>query len=264
MLDILPPKKVEYEKISDSRAKLVIEPLYPGYGTTIGNALRRVLISSLQGAAIVSMKVQGIDHEFSQIPHVKEDMTQIMLNVKKISVRANTTLEGSVTMRLKATGEKEVTAGDIDVPSDLTIGNPDHVIATLTDPAADLDIEFTVVSGRGYEPVEQRLSENNDVGVIEVDAIYSPIVKVGMSTHNVRVDNMTNYDSLALEIETDGTRTPEEAVNEALDIVINQLQHIKTNAQVASPVTAPDEDEGDDEDGDDEIEKENDNDESVD
>ncbi len=245
MLDILPPKKVVYEDLDGSRARLVIEPLYPGYGTTLGNALRRVLLSSLHGAAIVSMKVQGVDHEFSQIQHVKEDMIQIMLNVKQISVKMNTTLDEPVTMRLKATGEKVVTAGDIDAPSDLTIGNPEHVIATLTDPAANLDIEFTVVAGRGYEPVSERLSENNDVGVIEIDAIYSPVVKVGMKTHNVRVDNMTNYDSLTLDIETDGTRTPEDAVNEALDIIISQFRYIKTNASAQDDSVEADESESD-------------------
>lgn len=220
------PRKVAYEDTKHNFAKLVIEPLYPGYGTTLGNLLRRVLLSSLSGAAIDRVKISGVDHEFSTIPHVKEDVVEVILNIKKIRIKANNEITEPLTLKLNASGEGDVTAGNIEVPSDVSVVNPSFKIATITDKAGTLDIEFTVSAGRGYVPVEQREGENKEVGAVIIDANYSPVIKVGMDLHNVRVDKMTNYDSLALEIETDSTRSPEEAVKEAIDIVREQIEHI--------------------------------------
>lgn len=221
------PLKVAYENAKGNSAKLIIEPLYPGYGTTIGNLLRRVLISSLSGTAIDRVKISGVDHEFSTIPHIKEDIVELILNIKKIRIKANNEITEPIILKLNASGEGDVTTGNIEVPSDVDIVNPNFKIATITDKDGSLEIEFTVNNGRGYVPVEQREGESKEVGVIIIDANYSPIVKVGMDMHNVRVDKMTNYDSLSLEIETDSTRSPEEAVHEAIDIIREQIEHIQ-------------------------------------
>lgn len=227
-MSIIPlPKKVSYEHDGDHAAKLVIEPLFPGYGTTVGNALRRVLLSSLHGVAIDSMKIKGVDHEFAALAHVKEDVVEIMLNVKKVRVKAHGELGEEVKLRISKKGEGVVTAGDIEVPSDVEIANPDQVVATITDAAGEFEAEFTVSEGKGYHLVESKEEHGGEVGVIMVDRQYSPVVNVGMETHNVRVDNMTNYDSLELAITTDGTRTPEEAVGEALEILLEQFEALK-------------------------------------
>ena len=227
-MSIIPlPKKVLYEHGDDNTSKLVIEPLFPGYGITVGNALRRVLLSSLHGVAINSMKLKGVDHEFSALAHVKEDIVEIMLNVKKVRVKAHAELGEEVKLRISKTGECVITAGDIEVPSDVEISNPDQVIATLTDPAAEFEAEFTLSEGRGYHLVDSKNEHGGEVGVIMLDRQYSPIVNVGMETNNVRVDNMTNYDSLELTITTDGTRSAEESVGEALEIILEQFEGIK-------------------------------------
>jgi DNA-directed RNA polymerase subunit alpha len=227
IMAIIPlPRKVSYENVKNNFATLVIEPLYPGYGTTIGNLLRRVLISSLGGAAIDKIKIKGAEHEFSTIESVKEDVVEIILNIKKIRIKANNVLTEPLSLKLSASGEGEVTAGQIEVPSDIEIVNPNFKIATITDKTGVLEMDLIVSAGRGYVPVEQRESDDKEVGAIIIDANYSPIVKVGMELHNVRVDKMTNYDSLALDIETDGTRTPEEAVHESINIINEQLNFI--------------------------------------
>lgn len=238
------PKKVSYEHGDNHVAKLVIEPLFPGYGITVGNALRRVLLSSLHGVAIDSMKIKGVDHEFSALAHVKEDIVEIMLNVKKIRVKAHNELGEEVKLRINKTGEGAVTAGDIQVPSDVEISNPEQVIATVTDAAGEFDAEFTVSEGIGYHLIDSKSEHGGEVGVIMLDRQYSPIVNVGMETHNVRVDNMTNYDSLELAITTDGTRTAEEAVSESIEILLEQfegLKEVKGESDPAAEVVEPEE-----------------------
>lgn len=227
-MPIIPlPNAITYESQGDSHSKVVITPLFPGYGTTIGNLLRRVLISSLHGTAIDSMKIANVEHEFSGIPHVKEDGVEIMMNVKKVRIKAHTAIEEPITLSLHVTGERQVTAGDIEAPSDVEIVNPDLVIATITDAVGALDMTFTVSQGRGYVTVEMQEEKKHDVGVIELDTQFSPIVSIGMEIENVRVGKMTNYDKLTLDIITDGTRTPEEAVQEAIDIILEQVNFLK-------------------------------------
>ncbi len=206
---------------------LVVEPLFPGYGTTIGNALRRVLLNSLPGAAVVAIRIEGVDHEFSTIEHVKEDIVEILLNVKQLRFRLHG--DESVTVRLDVRGQKVVTASDIEPNSQVEIGSPNQTIATLTSKDARLTMELVLERGRGYIPTEARdVKQKLPIGTIAVDAIYTPIRSVGINLENVRVGQMTNYDKLELSIETDGTITPEEAVEESIKILLEQFGHLHT------------------------------------
>lgn len=200
--------------------KFVIEPLERGYGTTLGNALRRILLSSLPGAAVTSVKIDGILHEFSTIPGVKEDVTEIILNLKKLAVR----LEGENTKRaiINAVGPREVTAADIIGDSDIEIFNPDLHIATLEENAT-LVMEINFARGRGYVPAEQNKTENTPISVIPVDSIYTPVKKVNYTVENTRVGQVTDYDRLVLEIWTDGSITPEEGVSIGAKIMQEHL-----------------------------------------
>ena len=232
-MSIIPlPNKVSYDNKKNSYTDLVIEPLYPGFGTTIGNLIRRILLSSLTGAAVTRVKITGAGHEFSNLPHIKEDAVELILNFKKIRVKALQELTEPVVIKLNVTGEMDVTAGDIETSSDVEVVNPDLKLATITDKAGNFEVEFTIETGRGYVPVEMHENQSNEVGVIAIDSMFSPIVKVGMEIKNVRVDKMTNYDSLKLAIETDGTRTPEEAVHETIDIIREQIDFIYSGGQV--------------------------------
>lgn len=190
--------------------KYVVEPLERGYGTTLGNALRRILLSSLPGTAVTTMKIAGVQHEFSTIPGVKEDVTQIVLNVKKIIAKL---YSSSVkTVYIQASGEGEVTAGDIKADSEVEILNPELHIATLG-PEASLNMELTLSHGRGYVPADRNKPAQTIIGVIPVDSIYSPVLKVNYTVENTRVGDMTNYDKLTLEVWTDGTITARDAVS---------------------------------------------------
>ncbi len=220
------PTNITFEDAKDNSATLVIEPLYPGYGTTMGNLLRRVLLSSLEGVAVERIKIEGFTHEFTAIDYVKEDVVDMILNIKQIRIKSKVDLTEPVQMTLDIQGEKDVKAGDIQTPGDIEIVNPDLHIASITDPAGSLKIEFTVGSGIGYVTVEQRESKSDESGVIEIDSIYSPVTKVGMHIENVRVDKITNFDKLLLSITTDGTRTPQEAVNEAISIIRSHIDLI--------------------------------------
>jgi DNA-directed RNA polymerase subunit alpha len=236
-MPIIPlPKKVSYDNSKGSSADLVIEPLYPGFGTTLGNLLRRILLSSLSGAAVTQVKITGSGHEFSSLPHIKEDAVELILNFKKIRVKALQELTEPVIVKLNVSEEKEVTAGDIETSSEIEIINSDLKLATITDKAGKFEAELTIESGRGYVPVEMQENQTNEVGVIAIDSMYSPIVKVAMDIKNVRVDKMTNYDSLKLSIETDGTRSPEESVHEAIDIIREQIDFIYSGGQVEEAV----------------------------
>lgn len=200
--------------------KFVVEPLERGYGTTLGNALRRILLSSLPGAAVTSVKIDGILHEFSTIPGVKEDVTEIILNLKKLAVR----LEGESTKRaiINAVGPKEVTAADIICDSDMEIFNSDLHIATLEENAT-LVMEINFARGRGYVPAEQNKNESTPISVIPVDSIYTPVRKVNFTVENTRVGQVTDYDRLVLEIWTDGSITPEEGVSIGAKIMQEHL-----------------------------------------
>ncbi|MCD7802108.1 MAG: DNA-directed RNA polymerase subunit alpha [Clostridiales bacterium] len=190
--------------------KYVVEPLERGYGTTLGNALRRILLSSLPGTAVTAMKIAGVQHEFSTIPGVKEDVTQIVLNVKQTIAKL---YSNSVkTVYIQASGEGEVTAGDIKADSEVEILNPELHIATLG-PEASLNMELTLSHGRGYVPAERNKPAQTVIGVIPVDSIYSPVLKVNYTVENTRVGNMTDFDKLTLEVWTDGTITARDAVS---------------------------------------------------
>ena len=219
----LPAESKVISKDGDE-ATFEITPLFPGYGATIGNSLRRVLLSSLDGAAIVSVKIKGVSHEFSSISGVLEDIIEIIMNLKKIRLKLLT--DGPATLKLKVKGEGKVTASKIEAPSEVQIINPDQHIATITDKKAELDMELTVERGTGYEPAEQRQKEKLSVGMITIDAIFSPIESVNFNVENIRVGQRTDYNKVVLSIKTDGTIEPEEALYKASQILINHFQVI--------------------------------------
>jgi len=203
------------------KAKLVVEPLERGFGTTLGSALRRVLLSSLQGAAITGVQIDGVVHEFSSIPGVREDVTNIVLNLKQIAI--DMVSDTPKRMVLKASGAGTVTAGQIETPGDVKILNPDHVICTLDD-GASVRMEFTVKTGKGYVPADKNRPEDAPIGFIPVDAIYSPVRRVGYQVEDTREGTVLDYDQLTLSVETDGAVTPEDAVAYAARILQDQLQ----------------------------------------
>ena len=201
-----------------------IEGLYRGYGVTVGNALRRVLFSSLPGAAITRFKVKGVGHEFTTIPGVVEDMVEVGLNLKQVRFRFYA--DEPQILSLKVKGEKKVTAGDIKGNAQVEIQNPDFHIATLGSKTAELDMEFTVEKGLGYEPVETQKKERLPIGMIAIDAIYSPVVNVNFRIENMRVGERTDYDKVRLEIETDGTISPSSALHKAVNILADHFKKI--------------------------------------
>ncbi len=216
---------------------LTIEPLHHGYGTTIGNSLRRVLLSSLPGAAVTAMKVKGAQHEFSALNGVKEDVLDIMLNLKKLRLKVHS--EEPVILKLSVKKDGEVTGADIEANADVEIVNPELVIATVTDKSAGLDMEITVSRGRGFLPTEEREEAPTEIGVIAIDAMFSPVRTVGLKVENTRVGEITNYDKLLMTIATDGSITPQEAVEQATKILLNhftwvqgQLQHASLTEQI--------------------------------
>ena len=219
------PSKTEINKKEENRTVFVFEPLYPGYGTTLGNALRRALLSSLPGSAVQAVKIKGVDHEFSTIPHVKEDVISLILNLKQLRFKFFS--KEPLKILLKAKGEKIVTAEDIKPVSNVEVVNKKLKIATLTDKDAVLEIEITVGPGRGYVPVESREKEAHEIGTIDVDAIYTPVRNVTFDTENVRVEQMTNYDRLILDITTDGTISPKDALQMAAGLLVEHFNYIK-------------------------------------
>ncbi len=218
------PEKIEVKKIEENYSKFIIEPCYPGYGVTLGNALRRVLLSSMEGAAITAVKIKDVSHEFSTLPNVKEDIVDIILNLKTVRLKSHS--NEPVTVTIKEKGEKKVTAKDIKVSSDVEVANPDQVIATLTDKKAEIEMELRVEKGRGYVPVESREKEKNEIGLISIDAVYTPVRNVNFEIENVRVGQMTNYDKLVLEVTTDGTISPEEAFHQTNIILQEHFNHL--------------------------------------
>ena len=223
MVEIEKPRIECIENPGDnSYGKYVVEPLERGYGTTLGNSLRRILLSSLPGTAVTSIKIAGVQHEFTTIPGVKEDVTEIVLNVKSIIAKLYS--EGVKTVYIEANGECEVTAGDIKSDGEVEILNPDLHIATLG-PDASLNMELTLSHGRGYVPADKNKTPQTVIGVIPVDSIYTPVRKVNYTVENTRVGDATDYDKLTLEIWTDGTISAKEAVSLAAKILNRQLNH---------------------------------------
>lgn len=219
MSSVLP--KVVCEISSRGYARFVIGPMESGYGITIGNALRRVLLSSLTGVAITSIRVSDVYHEFSTIPHVKEDMTQLILNLKQVRLKMHSEDSDPAHLRLEVQGEGVVTAGDLECPSDVEIINPDLYLFTVDSDEAELELEITVQTGKGYSPAEER--SKLPIGEIPVDAIFSPVRKVGCEVERARVGQTTNFDRLIMEIWTDGTIQPLDALKEAAQILVKHL-----------------------------------------
>jgi len=219
MIELENPQIEPVGEPQDSYAKYEASPLPAGYGVTIGNALRRVLLSSLEGAAVTSIQIRDVYHEFSTIPGVKEDVTQIVLNVKQLRLKSYA--PHPVQLRLLKSGAGVVTANDIEPNADVEIVNPEQALLTLDSDDMPVEIDMTVERGVGYLAAER--SDQLPIGVIPVDAIFSPVRKVNYTVENTRVGQMTNFDKLTIEIETDGTITPEEALSRAAEILVNQF-----------------------------------------
>lgn len=207
------PNKVSVKDLKDNHYEVIIEPFFPGYGNTIGNSLRRVLLSSLPGAAVTSFKLEGAQHEFDTIEGIKEDLVEIMLNLKALRVKSFS--EEPIKLKLEVKGEKVITAKDITKNSDIEILNKDLVIATITDKSTKFDMEIVVEQGLGYEATEQREEQKLEIGTVAIDSSFSPVLNVGYKVENVRVGKMTNYEKLILDIITDGSIDAEEAINQA-------------------------------------------------
>ncbi|MFH0819223.1 MAG: DNA-directed RNA polymerase subunit alpha [Patescibacteria group bacterium] len=220
-MEIKLPAQIKSKELETNHSEVTISSCYPGYGTTLGNALRRVLLSSLPGAAATAVKIKGVDHEFSTINGVKEDVIEIILNIKQLRFKVYS--DEPVEIELKVKGAKIITAGDFTKNSQVEIVNTDQKIATITAKDATLEMKITVQKGRGYVPVEAREKEKMEVGYIAIDAIYTPIKNVNYHIEHVRVEQMTNYDKLILDIKTDGTITPQAAVSEAAKILVDHF-----------------------------------------
>jgi len=212
------PKIVEKK---DNFVIFEIDGLWPGYGVTIGNSLRRVLLSSLQGAAVTQAKIKGAQHEFSTITGVLEDVVTILLNLKQLRFKIHSDEPQKASLLVK--GEKDVMGSDFGLPSQIELMNKDAKIATLTDKKSELEIEITVEKGMGYEPVESRKKGKMDIGTIALDAIFTPVRRVSYRVENVRIGERTDFDRLVLEVETDGSIAPEEALNQASEILVSHF-----------------------------------------
>lgn len=221
------PNHAKIQHLDGNQYEVTLEPLYPGYGVTIANALRRVLLSSMPGAAVTAVKIKFADHEFSAIPNVKEDVIQIILNLKQLRLRSFS-LE-PVRLKLKAKGEGVITADMIEGTDQVEVINKDLYICTLDNKNSDLDMELIVEQGRGYEPVEVREHQNLEAGMLAVDAIYTPVRSVYYDVSNVRVGGMTNFDKLVLRMETDGTITGGEAMDIASHILVDHFSMMFNN-----------------------------------
>ena len=225
MFDFEKPN-IEITEISEDKkyGRFVVEPLERGYGTTLGNSLRRIMLSSLPGAAVSQVKIEGVLHEFSSIPGVKEDVTEIIMNIKNLAIRNNSTSNDPKNAYIEFEGEGVVRASDIQVDSDIEIMNPDLVIANLNGGAdSKLYMELTITKGRGYISADKNKSEDTPIGVIAVDSIYTPIERVNLKVENTRVGQITDYDKLTLDVYTNGTIHPDEAVSLAAKVLNEHL-----------------------------------------
>src|ERR671918_1245776 len=227
--------RISAEKVDDQKGTFTVEPLDKGFGYTFGNSLRRVLLSSLAGAAVTSIRIEGVAHEFSTVPGVKEDVTDIVLNLKDIVIRMHTDAD-EVEAPLVATGPGEVKAKDIDLPAGVEILNPDAAIATL-EKRTKLEMYLTIGRGRGYSPAEENKTDEQPIGVIPIDSIFSPIRRASYAVDAARVGQRTDLDKLTLELETDGSIEPSTALREASEILIKSLA-IFTDADRVEELTA--------------------------
>ena len=222
-IDLLTPRELDVANISDTRARVILEPLERGFGHTLGNTLRRILLSSMPGAAITEVQIDGVLHEYSAIDGVREDVLNVLLNMKGVAVRLNRNDEAMI--HLSARGPTTVTAGDFQLTQDVEIINPDHVICTINEKGA-VRLQAKVTKGRGYQPVERSREDKSDstsIGVLRLDASYSPMRNVAYTVENTRVEQRTDLDKLILDIESNGTIGPEEAIRQAATILQQQL-----------------------------------------
>jgi DNA-directed RNA polymerase subunit alpha len=222
--ELLTPRNIDVHAYSDTHAKVTLEPLERGFGHTLGNALRRILLSSIEGAAIVEAEIEGVVHEYSSIEGVQEDVLEILLNLKGVAILMHSKDEATLTLNKKGVGP--VTAGDITLDHDIEIVNPDHVIANITGSSIDLNMSLKIGKGRGYQPASLRKSDSLDsttVGALKLDASFSPILRVAYNVESARVEQRTNLDKLILDIETNGTVDPEETIRVAATILQQQL-----------------------------------------
>ncbi|MBU4315084.1 DNA-directed RNA polymerase subunit alpha [Patescibacteria group bacterium] len=239
MENILLPSKMTFSPGSHEHEEiLTIEPLHHGYGTTIGNALRRVLLSSLEGSAVTGVKIKGVQHEFSAITGVKEDVLEIILNLKQLRMKMHS--DNPITLSLTVDGkEGVVTAGDIEKNADIEIANKDLVIATVTSKETKLHMDIVVEKGRGFVPTEER-DTASEIGMISVDSMFSPVNTVGLKIENTRVGEITNYDKVIMNIITDGTMTAQEAVEQATKIILNHFNWIEGQFRHSSLIPSED------------------------
>ncbi len=244
MQSISLPQKPKYTLLDEKTGLFEIEGCFPGYGTTLGNAIRRVMLSSMPGAAVTSVKIKNAKHEFSTLPFVMEDIIQIILNLKQVRFRLFD--EGPVKVSLKVKGEKIITAAMIECPSNLEVVNTDAHIATITGVKGELEIEMEVSAGIGYVPVEQQERTEKEVGIIALDAIYTPVRRVNYTISNMRVGKKTDFEKISLEVMTDGSITPAEAFSKAVDILVKQFStlvemEVETKKKISedSSVVAP-------------------------
>lgn len=243
----------EVKKTGENSAEFVVRPLYYGYGNTLGNSLRRVLLSSVKGAAITAFSVEGTTHEFTAIPGVREDVVDIMLNLKNIRFKLHTDSPVELDLTIKGSdqssekdGEKRVVAGDIKLPADVEIANPNQSICHIDDPEYTLKMHFVVESGRGYLTIEKSTEDRIHSDMIAVDAVFTPVLRVRYKVENTRVGQDTNLQQLTLTVETDGTITPQEAFEEAAAILINQFSALAGNTRLdKTPAPGQNEEEDD-------------------
>jgi len=238
---------IEVAEISEDKkyGRFTLEPLERGYGTTLGNSLRRIMLSSLPGAAVSQIKISGVLHEFTTIPGVKEDVTEIVMNIKELAIRNNSSTNEPKIAYIDFTGEGVVTAGDIQVDQDIEIVNPDLVIATLDSADSKLYIELTITKGRGYSDAEKNASDNAAVGVIPIDSIYTPVERVNIQIENTRVGQITDYDKLTIEVFTNGALAPDEAISLAAKVLsehLNLFINLSENAKTAEVMIEKEED----------------------
>lgn len=218
-------------KKGDHQSTFEIQGLYPGYGVTVGNALRRVLLSSMEGVAVIEAKIKGAPHEFSTVPGILEDTIMVLLNLKNLRFKIH---DGEMhKLELLVKGEKKVTGADIALPSQVTLANPQLHIATITDKKSELSIELTIQRGIGYEPRDQRKVKNTEIGAIALDAIFTPIKNVNFNVENMRVGDRTDFDKLSLQIETDGTVTPEQVFFDACDLLLKHFTILSEGKEAA-------------------------------
>ena len=239
------PGLVKIDDHAKTSATFTIEPLHTGYGMTLGNSLRRILLSSIAGSAITAFQIEGASHEFTTLPHVKEDVVDIMLNLKGICFKVYS--DEPQTLRITKSGKGVVTAGDIVTNSEVEVANPKHVIATLDDTKAKFVMDIVVETGRGYRAIDENANRKY-ADMIAIDAVFSPVLRVRYKVENTRVEQMTDLDRLLITIDTDGSITPRDAFEEAAAILVNQYTALagQTRVEISAPVSAEKEEEGED------------------